>query len=334
MVLVAKTQLQNAQHVKQQLNEVIDQRYYIDKDASHIYFPVNEKIRHRLITYMDRPMKGKLQPITLKQALSNKLTKHELEHLKTAFDTIGTIAIIEIDQVLEPKELRIAQTLLDNTPGIQTVVKKVGRHGGTFRTQKVKILAGKRTKEALYKENGITLKLHIEKVYFSPRLLTERKRIMEQVKPKETILVMFGGCAPYAVVLAKNTQATHITTVELNPDAHQYATYNIEYNKADNVTAIHGDVTEVVPTLGTFERILMPLPKSAEDYLDTALKAAKKGTVIHFYDFLEETQFKQANHKIKEACQRNNMSCTILDTVKCGQHAPHTFRICVDFKIN
>ena len=96
-----------------------------------------------------------------------------------------------------------------------------------------------------------------------------------------------------------------------------------------------GDVKKVVPRLNEkFDRILMPLPKSAEDFLDTALMAAKKGAVVHFYDFLHETEIPhRAFYKIEKACKRNNLKCKMLNYVKCGQHAPRVFRICVDFEI-
>jgi tRNA G37 N-methylase Trm5 len=77
----------------------------------------------------------------------------------------------------------------------------------------------------------------------------------------------------------------------------------------------------------------MPLPKSAGDFLDIALNASKKGTIIHFYAFEQTGKFKTAHNRIKKECKKQKLDCRILRTVKCGQHAPRTFRICVDFKI-
>lgn len=83
----------------------------------------------------------------------------------------------------------------------------------------------------------------------------------------------------------------------------------------------------------TFDRVLMPLPKSAEDFLDIALTVVKKGTILHFYDFLNEAEFILAHEKIEKACKKAGLKYKILNTVKCGQHAPRVFRICVDVKI-
>ena len=84
---------------------------------------------------------------------------------------------------------------------------KTGIHEGEYRTQKYECIAGIDKREAIYKENNVTLVLDVEKVYFSPRLSTERKRIYQQVVPGETILVMFSGCSPYPIVISKNTMA-------------------------------------------------------------------------------------------------------------------------------
>ncbi|MBU4493027.1 MAG: class I SAM-dependent methyltransferase family protein, partial [Nanoarchaeota archaeon] len=80
--------------------------------------------------------------------------------------------------------------------------------------------------------------------------------------------------------------------------------------------------------------IIMPLPKSAGDFLDLALNSIKPNGIIHFYDFLKEDEFEKAKEKIRKACKRAKKKCKILRIVKCGQHAPHVFRICVDFKVN
>jgi tRNA G37 N-methylase Trm5 len=83
----------------------------------------------------------------------------------------------------------------------------------------------------------------------------------------------------------------------------------------------------------TYDRIIMPLPKTADEFLDDALQVSKKGTIIHFYDFLPESEFNDAVKKIDVACKNRKMNYKIIEIVKCGQHAPHIYRICVDFEI-
>jgi tRNA (guanine37-N1)-methyltransferase len=283
----------------------------------------------------------------LKQALQGKLSEKELSYLKTAFDIVGDIAILEMDKRLEKKERIIAQTLLDSHKNIKVVLKKVGGHSGKLRTQKMKVLAGQRRKETVHKESNTIIKLHVEKVYFSVRLSTERLRIAEQVKHGEEILVMFSGCAPYPCVLSRNTKAKHIWGVELNKEGYKYGLENVKLNKIKNVTLLQGDVRKKVPELvvkrggntrrkeekAKFDRVLMPLPKTGEEFLDIALQAVRKKGIIHFYDFLPEIDIPEvAIEKIKKACSIKKRKYKILKYTRCGSNAPRTFRICVDFR--
>ncbi len=273
----------------------------------------------------------------LKTKLKNKLTKKELAKAARAYDLIGDIAIIEIPKELKKKEKIIAETLLKMHKNIKVVAKK-GKHKGRFRLQKIKILAGEKRKETTqtHKENNVLMKLNIERVYFSPRLATERKRVAEQVKKEETVLVMFSGCAPYPLVISKNSKAKLIYGVEINPAAHKYGLENVKINKASNIKLFRGDVKKVVPKLKKkFDRIVMPLPKGAEPFLGTALKAVKRKGTIHFYDFLDEEDIpKKTIKKIEKACQKAKKKFKIKKIIKCGQLAPGAYRICVDLVVD
>ncbi len=279
-------------------------------------------------------MEIKKKPKTLKEALKGKLGRKELEKSVRGYDIIGSIAIIEMPKELEKKEKEIANVLLSMHKNITTVCKKAGIHKGVFRTQKLKVLAGKRTKETLHKENQIRIKLDAEKVYFSPRLSTERKRIANIVKEGESILVMFSGCAPYPLVIAKNSKTKEIYGIEINPAACRYAEENVKLNKLSNIKLFCGDVKKVLPEINKkFDRILMPLPGGGEDYLGLALSKIKKNGFIHFYDFIHEEEKCISRGKIKEACKKMGKKCRILKVVKCGQYAARTYRMCIDFKV-
>jgi len=271
---------------------------------------------------------------TLKESLKGKLTKKEFENLVASFDLIGDIAIIEIPVELEKKEKIIAETLLNLHKNIKVVVRKAGIHRGIYRRQKLKILAGERRKTTEYKENNVRIKLHVEDVYFSPRLSTERKRIAESVKAGEEILVMFSGVAPYPLVISKNTKAKEIFAIEINPIAYEFAEENVKLNKLTNIKLFKGDVRMVIPTIKKkFDRIIMPLPLTGENFLDIALAAAKKKAIIHFYDFLKEDEFSLGKRKILESCKAAKRRCKILKIVKAGQIKPREYRVCIDFII-
>ncbi len=332
-MLTIKVKLKEAEKVKKFLigNNLFENNYEIKKEKGTIYFPVTKKVEG--YETEDIELKKIKRSQNVKELILKELTEKEKEKLKTAFDIIGDIVVLEVDVLLEKKEKLIAEAILKTHKNIKTVLKKAGIHEGEFRTQGVIYLAGENKTEAIYKENNTRLKLDVGKVYFSPRLSTERKRISQKIKKGENILVMFSGCAPYPVVFSKNTEAKQITGIEINPIGHKYGEENLKLNKIKNVTLINEDVKKVILN-EKYDRILMPLPKSAEDFLDIALNAAKTGTIIHFYDFLHKDEFGKAHDKIEKACKRNKKQCKIISTTKCGQHAPYTFRICVDFIVS
>ena len=268
--------------------------------------------------------------------LKNKLSKKEIKLLPRSFDVVGSILIFsDFPKELEKKEKAIGEEILKQFRNVKTVAKKTKKYSGKFRTPRLKIIAGKKTKETVHRENNVSIKLDVEKVYFSPRLSEERKRIFSQVKNNESILVMFSGCAVYPLVIAKNSNVKEICCVEINPTAHKYALENLKFNKLGNkIKLFLGDVKKIMPILNKkFDRILMPLPKGAEKFLDLALDKIRKNGVIHFYDFSEENNYKKITKKIEEECRKQKKRCNILNIVKCGQFSPGVNRICVDFKV-
>ena len=271
---------------------------------------------------------------SLRELLKGILTEKEQSHLMRSYELLGSLAIIEVPKELKKKERKIASLLMESHKNINTVVKKKGGHEGELRLQKYSYIAGKKTKEVEYKEHNCIFHFDIEKSYFSSRLGNERKRIITQVNPGETILVMFSGCAPYPITLAKNTKAKAVYGIELNKYAHKFALENVIRNKLKNVFLYNGDAKKVVPKLKiSFDRILMPLPKGAECFLSTSLAAIKKNGIIHMYDFEKDSEFEKGVEKIQQACKKAKKKCKILSITRCGQNAPHTFRICIDFKV-
>jgi len=341
-MLSVKVKLKNAEKVKTYLfkNGLFNKDYKFLKIKDSIFFPITSKgnleKKFSEIKLIDKKFEKHENKQKLKDFLEKKLTKKELGLVKRSFDVVGDIAIIEVPKELVKKQKSIAQILINQHKNIKVVLKKSSIHEGTFRTQKLQHIAGEKRKETIYKENQVSIKLDVEKVYFSARLSTERKRIAELVKKNEEVLVMFSGCGIYPVVISKNTSAKNITGIEINPIGHKYALKNIELNKINNVTFIQGDVRKKYLSLKQkFDRILMPLPMGAEEYLDIALKLSKPKAVVHFYDFLDERNFpKESVDKVKKACIKYKKKCKIKKSIKCGQYSPMKYRVCIDFIVS
>lgn len=252
------------------------------------------------------------------------LTKTDIKKIPKSYDVVGDILIFsDFPKELKKKEKEVGNYLLKQIKNINIVAKKSKNYSGKYRTPKLKILAGSKRKETIHKESGILIKINPEKAYFSPRSGTERLRIAKLVKKEESILVMFSGVAPFPLIISKHSKAKEIYAIEINKHAHKYAKENIKLNKIKNIKLFKGNVKKVLPKLNKFDRIIMPLPKNSEDYLNLALKHIKKDGKIHMYIFAHENDFKKIKEKYKKYKPK---------IIKAGTPSPGKFRICLELK--
>lgn len=301
-VQVAK---KNAETIKKRLLKqgIFAREYLPVMGRDYVYFPVVKRVAG--FTYTNKPCKKILS----------------IDANVSAFDQIGDIIILP-----ENVSSSVAKNLLQRK-SVKVVLQKKGIHEGEFRTQSLQWLAGEKRKETVYKENGVQMKLDVEKCYFSPRLSTERMRIARLVKQGENVLVLFSGVSPYPLVIATHAKPALIVGVEKNPIAHRYAVGNCK--KYSNIR-LHNVDAHDFQSSEKFDRVLMPLPKSAEEFLDVAVKFLKKNGIIHFYDFAQEKEFPESSiEKIK----RKIKNFTVVQAVLCGQYAPGKYRVCVDIRV-
>lgn len=332
MVRAAKVPLLQAQDALEEIiaSGQLDENYRPHKEEGFLYIAVNEDIED--YETVDIDLEEKEETKSLREALSNVLTEKEQDKLKTAYDMLGGIAVLEIDEELRHKEELIAQTLLRLSPRIRTVARKDSAHSGELRLQDYKVLAGEDSLETSVVENGIELFMDIGKTYYSVRSSTERKRIAELAEEGEDVLVMFSGCGPFVCVIAKHSPANKVVGVELNQVAHRYAQENIRRNKLENAQAYQGDVRDIVPGLGKFDRIVMPLPHTGHEFLEVAVPALKKKGWIHLYHFATEEEVQAFAKKIPEKLKSLGATGEVKHIQKCGNLGPGTHRWCLDIE--
>lgn len=266
--------------------------------------------------------------MNLRDLLSKKLSKDELANVNTAFDIVGDIAIIEIPLELEHAEKIIGEAVLELNKSAKVVVKKLGGHEGDFRIQQYKVICGEKRFVTEAKESNTRLKLDLNKTYYSVRLSTERLRIAKLIKPGEKILVIGAGAGPYPLVFVKNSSASKIVGVEMNPDSCELFTENVRLNKAKTVEVVCLDFLLFQSDV-KFDRIVLSLPEQSSLLLSHALTFAKRGTIVHYYGFYHEDEFEGVIDFISS--KAGNVK--FLDLVKCGQKKPRVWRICQDFEV-
>ena len=257
-----------------------------------------------------------------------------------SFDVIGSkgraVAVIEVPPELEQYGTSIGEALMRVQRNVMSVLSKGTERMGGFRVREMTLLAGDPNTEVLHKESGCVFKVDPAKAYFSPRESTEREKITSQVTLGERVLVMFSGVGPFAICIAKRQRTASCVAVEFNPEGHRYCVENIRLNKVgDRVTAILGDVREVCPALGErFDRVLMPLPKGAYEYLDVAIPMVKPGGTLHFYHWApRDDPFTDGERILSEAAEKRSRKAEVTDRVRVSQYSPSAWKIRIDARI-
>ncbi|MCD4740812.1 class I SAM-dependent methyltransferase family protein [archaeon] len=337
MVKHVKTKKKDAEKAKKKILEAsaFDTRYQLQKDKNFIYFPVKKDV-DGLKLVDKRGVKQSKKVTSLKEVLIKHLTKTEMAELVSSFDIIGDIAIIEIPPLLEQKKTLIGQALLEAHSNIHSVFQKKSGREGVYRTIPLELIAGENRFETIYLEHGVRLKLDVSKVYFSVRLSEERKRIASLVENGEHIAGLFAGVGPFPLVIAKTKQCK-IYAVELNPIAVNYMKQNIILNQKKlkgQIVPIQGDAREIVKTIPKCDRVLMPLPKGAADFLDSAINVCKPNGIIHFYQFAkDDSLYEDATKKILNAAKKAGRKATIINKKVVRPYSPRMSQVVLDFKI-
>lgn len=256
--------------------------------------------------------------------------------MRIGYDVVGNIVIIKFDRDKSVAfKKKFASDYLLKNKSVTTVLEKVGKFSGRLRTLKTKYLAGDKTLEALYRENGCEFRFNVETCYFSPRLSEERKNIAKLVKKNERVLVMFAGVGPFSIVISKNSSAREVYSVELGKEPSRYALENVKRNKlVGKVHVVQGDVRRVVnKKMGFFDRIVMSRPNLEDDFLDVAFRVVKKGTIIHYYGFYLEDEVSKLKDLILSEASKARKKVKILRIVKAGDVGSRKFRYRADVKV-
>ena len=199
-----------------------------------------------------------------------------------SFDIFGEIAIVRITDDAQVHEKEIADALLLSHKNIKTVCVDMGVHGD-FRIRELRIISGEDTFVSLHKENGMKFKADISKVYFSPRLATERHRVSMLVRKGEYVLDAFAGVAPFSISLAK--RGCKLLSLDSNPEAKKWAVKNFKNNglRSNQYSFYTSKFEDFDFDKNKFDRIVMNNPTNSIPHLKKAMNLVSDGGSIHLY---------------------------------------------------
>ncbi|XP_069772381.1 tRNA (guanine(37)-N1)-methyltransferase isoform X2 [Narcine bancroftii] len=153
------------------------------------------------------------------------------QDVTTGFSRVGHIAHMNLRDHQLPYKHLIGQVIMDKNPGITSVVNKINIIDNTYRNFQMEILAGEDNMIAKVKENNITYEFDFTKVYWNPRLSTERGRIVDLLKAGDVVYDVFAGVGPFAIPAAKKN--CKVMANDLNPESYKWLIHNCKMNKVD-----------------------------------------------------------------------------------------------------
>lgn len=318
----------------------LDNRYKIKRIDRFVIIPVL-KITDKLSAFRadekleeQKPSRKGFKEILLE---NNTIPKEIATKLNSAYDVVGDIVIIRIDESYKRYYKEIGKALLLLHPNCKTVLNKLGEHKGIYRTQDMELVYGVDKRETIIKENGCMIKIDVEKVFCSTRLSEERKRIANLVNPDETIGIFFAGAGPFALAIAKNKKVKQIIAIELNEIATSYLKENIKLNRLEGIIIpVLGDVKEEARKYPNyFDRVVMPLPKSSELFLDSAMFSTKDKGFIHIYKFVDKNDpYTETEKEILKIAEENNARIEVIGKRVIRSYSPAIVQIVLDLKLH
>ncbi|MFQ5975973.1 MAG: class I SAM-dependent methyltransferase family protein [Candidatus Hydrothermarchaeales archaeon] len=264
---------------------------------------------------------------SLEEILKEELPEEMLEFVPRSYDTIGDIIVMKVAEELGDYKKQVGEAFIKAYPYIKTVLNQTGPIENEFRTRPLEFISGEDKRSTLYKEFDRIFQVDLEKAYFSPRLSNERGRIMEIVKDGERILNMFAGIGTFSIIIARHKKA-EVYSIEKNPDAYDLMVKNIQRNK------LKGEVKPVLEDAKNFikedyfDRIIMPLPERAYEFLKQAFANSKNLGIIHYHDFCREFE------EVEEKFSKLKFEFSIKDKKIIRSYGPGIYHVVLDLEVN
>ena len=310
-----------AEPVRRRLLEkgLLKRSLQIKSDAKNVYFPVTQRID------LGYPVETAEFKEVEEQISDYRVLVDVPEGLRpllpSSYDTLGSVALVKMADEVTPYAQQIGKAIIATQKSIRTVCMDSGVVD-EFRTRNVKVVAGEKTTETIHKEYGMTFKMDVAKVFFSPRLATERENVAKQVQQGEVVTDMFAGIGPFSILIAKTRSPKIVYAIDVNPDAIAFMKENMALNKVDNVQPIAGDAREVVAGLEKADRIIMNLPHNASEFVAEAILSLKPGGVIHYYEIMEEPKLQPRLDGIADIARREGRTLKELARRKVKSYSP------------
>ncbi|MFW5977882.1 MAG: class I SAM-dependent methyltransferase [Halohasta sp.] len=306
---------------------VLDDDYQIVNDEGTLFIPVTDP------TAVPDRFETTLQELPARQTVK---TPADVLGYEPSLERLGDVVIVDEDDPDRADE--IAEAVMASDLPARSVLNRASKIKGELRVRDWEVLAeredtARSPTETVHREYGHEFLVDLAAVYFSPRLATERHRVVDQIQPGERVLDMFAGVGPFAIPAA--SRGAEVVAVDLNETAVDYCRENARRNGVcDSLTAISGDVREVASDYyGWADRLVMNLPHSAGAFLDTAVDLAGEECVIHYYDIQHDSDPFGPGIEAIQAAAEPAYDVTVETEHVVRSYAPHEVNVCLDVRL-
>ncbi len=258
-----------------------------------------------------------------------------------SYERLGDLVIVDED---DPERARaLADAIVESALPARAVLNRASKIRGEERVREWEVLADagasgegatdRAPTETVHREYGCEFALDLASVYFSPRLATERHRVAEQVAAGERVFDMFAGVGPYAVPIAR--RGAEVVATDINETAVEYLRENAERNGvSDRLTALCGDVRELAADYeGWADRVVMNLPHSADEFLETAVALAGESCLLHYYDIQSDEDPYGPGERAIRAAAEPAYEVTVETRRTVRSYAPHELNVVLDVRL-
>ena len=251
------------------------------------------------------------------------------EGISGRFSLIGDVAVVSIPPSFEGDKSAVGEAITSRHKNVRTVLNKISKLEGDRRVASFELLAGGGT-VTCHREYGFSYRLDVARVFFNPRLGSERMRVASMVRPGQRSIVPFAGVGTFAIPLA--AAGARVLAIEINPEACRWMAENVGMNgvggmvdvvkgdafalcramaKRSPADACEGTVEEKMGKMEKrtekkkgkgkeekkekrqgpgFDRAVVPTPYGRDEILDSIIPLVRPGGSITFYTFKKRTE--------------------------------------------
>jgi tRNA (guanine37-N1)-methyltransferase len=301
--------------------DLVDDRRAITEADGWLYIPVTDSTavpENLEVVEFDAPAR---EPQT---------TPGDLLDFEPSYERLGDVVILDSDT---DRAAEIAEAVVESDLPVSTVLNRASKVKGQTRVRDWEIIRGETT-ETVHREYGHEFALDLAEVYFSPRLATERHRVVEQIQPGERVFDMFAGVGPFAIPAA--TSGAEVVAVDVNQTAIEYLRENAGRNDvSESVTAVHDDVRDVAPDYRDWaDHVVMNLPHRADEFLEAAVGSAGDDAVVHYYDIQPDADPFGPGETAIRAAAGTEYRVEIETRHEVRSYAPHELNVVIDARLH